>query len=361
MEFRAIESNPAASPTASTRFTGTDRVIVEIEYQALGGQTPEIKVDLLNAKGDLLRTLPASPPADGKLRMPIPITSLANSTYVLQDRGDRRRAKHPAVDRVPRRALDMQTRLRRARVWAVRLAATVVLVIVMLPIGGAVNAIRALPDLHPWHQLQSRLEPRAAEITPSFTLDQYLAREDAVFREARAEVDDVVSNGANALVPNRYVEASRSHPDRLPFPGNRTQVLAAADAAGRRAAGPRTHRRSLQHALRRGAVECRRLLYAVVAHAGPRHRAGRTRRGHVGRLDGGGADGRAPRARSDRRGSSAGPGGLLERRRLGHQVRARCARRRIAADTGEADPVVADDWCVAGGALRAAASACSAR
>ena len=84
VEFRAIESNPAASPTASTRFTGTDRVIVEIEYQAFGGQTPEIKVDLLNAKGDLLRTLPASPPADGKLRMPIPITSLANSTYVLR-------------------------------------------------------------------------------------------------------------------------------------------------------------------------------------------------------------------------------------------------------------------------------------
>jgi len=84
VEFRAIESNPAASPTASTRFTGTDRVIVEIEYQALGGQTPEIKVDLLNAKGDLLRTLPTSPPADGRLRMPIPITSLANSTYVLR-------------------------------------------------------------------------------------------------------------------------------------------------------------------------------------------------------------------------------------------------------------------------------------
>ena len=74
----------------------------------------------------------------------------------------------------------MQTILGRTRVWAVRLAATVVLAMVMLPIGGALNAIRALPDLQPWHQLQSRLEPRAAEITPSFTLDQYLAREDAV-------------------------------------------------------------------------------------------------------------------------------------------------------------------------------------
>ena len=84
VEFRAIESNPQASPTASTRFSGTDRVLIEIEYQALAGQTPEITVDLLNAKGDLLRTLPASPPADGRLRMPLPINSLANSTYVLR-------------------------------------------------------------------------------------------------------------------------------------------------------------------------------------------------------------------------------------------------------------------------------------
>jgi hypothetical protein len=84
LEFRAIEANPEASPTASTRFGGTDRVLVDIEYQALGGQTPTIKVDLLNAKGDLLRTLPTSPPADGRLRMPIPVSSLANSTYVLR-------------------------------------------------------------------------------------------------------------------------------------------------------------------------------------------------------------------------------------------------------------------------------------
>ena len=122
----------------------------------------------------------------------------------------------------------MTTILRRARAWAIRMVITVVLVIVLLPIGGALNAVRALPDLQPWHELRTRLEPRAAEITPAFTLDQYLAREDAVFREARAQVDDLVSKGANPLVPNRYVESSRSHPDRLPFAGNRTQVLRAA-------------------------------------------------------------------------------------------------------------------------------------
>ena len=59
-------------------------MLVEIEYQALGGQTPQIKVDLLNAKGDLLQTLGTPPPADGRVRMVLPVGSLANSTYVLR-------------------------------------------------------------------------------------------------------------------------------------------------------------------------------------------------------------------------------------------------------------------------------------
>ena len=57
---------------------------MEIDYQSPGGQTPQIKVDLLNAKGDLLQTLATPPPVDGRLRMPLPVGSLANSTYVLR-------------------------------------------------------------------------------------------------------------------------------------------------------------------------------------------------------------------------------------------------------------------------------------
>lgn len=84
VEFRAIEANPSASPTAATRFGPTDRVLVEIECQADAGLAPQIKVDLLNAKGELLRTLDSPPLANGKLRMPLPVGSLANSTYVLR-------------------------------------------------------------------------------------------------------------------------------------------------------------------------------------------------------------------------------------------------------------------------------------
>jgi hypothetical protein len=58
-------------------------VLVDIGYQA-AGQPPLIKVDLLNAKGDLLQTLATPPAADGRVRMPLPVGSLANSTYVLR-------------------------------------------------------------------------------------------------------------------------------------------------------------------------------------------------------------------------------------------------------------------------------------
>ena len=84
IEFRAIEANPAASPTASTRFGPTDRVLVELEAQAPEGQPADIKVELLNAKGDLLRALDVPPVVGGRVRMPLPVAALANSTYVLK-------------------------------------------------------------------------------------------------------------------------------------------------------------------------------------------------------------------------------------------------------------------------------------
>lgn len=84
IEFRAIEANPNASPTAATRFGPTDRVLVELEAQVPEGQAPEIKVDLLNAKGDVLRALDVPVASGGRVRMPLPVAALANSTYVLR-------------------------------------------------------------------------------------------------------------------------------------------------------------------------------------------------------------------------------------------------------------------------------------
>lgn len=84
LELRAIEANSNAAPTAATRFGPTDRVLVELEAQAPEGQTPEITVELLNAKGDVLRALEVPPAAGGRVRMPLPVAALANSTYVLK-------------------------------------------------------------------------------------------------------------------------------------------------------------------------------------------------------------------------------------------------------------------------------------
>ena len=84
IELRALEANATAAPTASTRFGPTDRVLVEIECQAQDGLNPQVKVDLLNARGDVLRALEAPPLTDGRLRMTLPVSSLANSTYVLR-------------------------------------------------------------------------------------------------------------------------------------------------------------------------------------------------------------------------------------------------------------------------------------
>jgi hypothetical protein len=84
VEFRAIEANPSASPTAAKTFGPSDRVMVEIECQCPGDAPAQLKVDLLNAKGDVLRALEAPALSGGTARMTLPVGSLANSTYVLR-------------------------------------------------------------------------------------------------------------------------------------------------------------------------------------------------------------------------------------------------------------------------------------
>jgi len=84
IELRAIEANPSPSPTALMRFGPTERVLVEIECAAPQDEAPLVKVDLLNAQGGVLRALDAPPLANGRLRMPLPVGSLANGTYILR-------------------------------------------------------------------------------------------------------------------------------------------------------------------------------------------------------------------------------------------------------------------------------------
>jgi alpha-beta hydrolase superfamily lysophospholipase len=109
--------------------------------------------------------------------------------------------------------------------WLIGALAAVPVAVLVLAVGGAVGAASRLPDLQPWHHLVSDLEARAGDIGPAFTLEAYLEREEAVFREAHDRVDRIVSASANPAIPNRYVEGSRSYPDKLGTNWNRTQVL----------------------------------------------------------------------------------------------------------------------------------------
>ncbi len=84
LEQRAIEANPSPAPTAANRFRPSERVFVDVECYAIGETTPDIKVELLNGKGDRLRVLDAPPLVDGRLRMTLPVAALAPSVYVLR-------------------------------------------------------------------------------------------------------------------------------------------------------------------------------------------------------------------------------------------------------------------------------------
>ena len=74
----------SAPATAARSFAATDRVLVEIECRGPDGVAPQVKVDLLNQKGNLLRALDAPVLQDGRGRITLPVNALANSTYVLR-------------------------------------------------------------------------------------------------------------------------------------------------------------------------------------------------------------------------------------------------------------------------------------
>ncbi len=104
--------------------------------------------------------------------------------------------------------------------WAARVAWAAALVLVTVVVGRAFES-RRLPDLELWHRVAPAREVRAADVTPGFTLTDYLAREDEVFSEVARDVSGRFGS-RDASVPNRYVAASVSSPTRQAFDGNRT-------------------------------------------------------------------------------------------------------------------------------------------
>ena len=113
----------------------------------------------------------------------------------------------------------------RVRTWMVRLILAALLAVVTLIAGGGVQAVLNVPDLQPWHRLVPEAEVRAADLDDSFTLQQYLAREAAVFDQVRDQVESPVSRSGSQAEANRYQSASISSPRRASRDWNRTFEL----------------------------------------------------------------------------------------------------------------------------------------
>ncbi len=125
-------------------------------------------------------------------------------------------------DQPHRRSRHVRVRRPRLRTVLVRLIQATGLIAGTLVVGGGVQAVLNVPDLQPWHRLVPHAEVRAADLDERFTLEQYLAREAAVFNEVRDEVETRVSQAASRETANRYQSASISSPRRASRDWNRT-------------------------------------------------------------------------------------------------------------------------------------------
>jgi VWFA-related protein len=103
-EFRALGSDPSPTPAAARRFRRTDRVLVEVHVVTAPGATADVTADLLNADGQALVPLPVPALEDGQARFELPVSSLAQSTYILRVRaraGESEVEQHDAFRIVP--------------------------------------------------------------------------------------------------------------------------------------------------------------------------------------------------------------------------------------------------------------------
>jgi alpha-beta hydrolase superfamily lysophospholipase len=115
------------------------------------------------------------------------------------------------------------------RRWAVRALWAAAIVFATIVIGGALDALRRLPDLEPWHRIVPR-DARASDLTARSTLADYLAIENGAFRTVHDDIEQRL-DPAWRVPANRYNPDGPSHPQRFGTDWNRTQSLAPSGAA----------------------------------------------------------------------------------------------------------------------------------
>jgi alpha-beta hydrolase superfamily lysophospholipase len=114
--------------------------------------------------------------------------------------------------------------------WLRRAALAVVLVLATIVLIRAFEARRP-PGLKPWHRFVPPSEVHAAELTESFTLEDYLRREDQIFREVKEQIEDRLAP-EDRTNGNRYFADSASSPRRYPQDWNRTFELVPQEVRG---------------------------------------------------------------------------------------------------------------------------------
>src|SRR5262245_22521493 len=110
--------------------------------------------------------------------------------------------------------------------WLVRLVALAAIVAVAIVVGAAVSARSRIPDLKPWHRLVPSAEVHASDVRSTFTLNDYLAREEKVFQEVKVEIEDRLAP-EERVSANRYDRNGKASPSRLERDWNRTFEMAA--------------------------------------------------------------------------------------------------------------------------------------
>src|SRR5262245_31903015 len=111
--------------------------------------------------------------------------------------------------------------------WVLRLVVLVAVAALTIVVGAAVSARSRIPDLKPWHRLVPSAEVRASDVGPTFTLDDYLAREQRVFDEVRTRIENQLAPDERLYV-NRYNREGLASPSRLRRDWNPTIEKAAA-------------------------------------------------------------------------------------------------------------------------------------
>jgi alpha-beta hydrolase superfamily lysophospholipase len=109
--------------------------------------------------------------------------------------------------------------------WLLRLLLLIALVALTIVVGAAISARSRIPDLKPWHRLVPSAEVRASDVRPTFTLADYLAREEKVFAEVRTQIEDRLPSEERRS-PNRYDRTGPASPSRLGRDWNRSFEMA---------------------------------------------------------------------------------------------------------------------------------------